>query len=46
MIIQLATDLLAEDKDEILHKILDLKYKTREVKTQKGEYIIAVGKAD
>ena len=46
MIIQLAKDLAAEDKEGIVHKIEDLKYKTREVTSQEGKYIIAVGKGD
>ncbi len=46
MIIQLEKNLSVTDKQAILSKIADLKYKTREVKTQLGEYIIGLGKAD
>ena len=46
MIIQLEKDLAAQDKKAILNKIADLKYKTREVNTQRGDYIIGLGKAE
>lgn len=46
MIIQLQNGLTAEQKSDLIDKINGLKYKTTEVNTQKGSYIIGIGKAD
>ena len=46
MIIQLEKTVESSTKKEVLDKITALKYKTTEVKTQKGEYIVGIGKAD
>lgn len=46
MIIQLEKDLRDKQKQEIITKVNGLKYKTTEVNTQKGSYIIGIGKAD
>ena len=46
MIIQLEKTVESSTKKEVLDKITALKYKTAEVKTQKGEYIVGIGKAD
>ena len=45
MIIQLEPTVTTETKDEVLQKIQSLKYKTTEVKTQRGEYLVGIGKA-
>lgn len=44
MIIQLQTGLPEEKKQRIIEKVNTLKYKTTEVNTQKGDYIIGIGK--
>lgn len=44
MIIQLESTITNEQKDGLKAKIAALKYKTNDVKTQKGEYIIGIGK--
>ena len=46
MIIQLEKGLSVGNKQSIIDKVEALKYKTTEVKTQKGEYIIGIGKKD
>jgi len=46
MIIQLEKDITDKQKDEIVKKVGALKYKTTEVKTQLGDYLIGIGKAD
>lgn len=46
MIIQLQQNLSEGQKGQIIDKINALKYKTTEVTTQQGAYIIGVGKAD
>jgi 3-deoxy-7-phosphoheptulonate synthase len=46
MIIQLQPSVNASDKDAIINKIKSLDYKTNEVKTQKGLYIVALGKKE
>ncbi|MBL3658681.1 3-deoxy-7-phosphoheptulonate synthase [Fulvivirga sediminis] len=46
MIIQLEKDLSSDKKKGIIEKVNSLKYKTTEVKTQKGDYIIGIGKSD
>lgn len=45
MIIQLENTVTDAVKKEVLERISSLKYKTTEVKTQKGDYIIGIGKA-
>lgn len=44
MIIQFESTASAEQKAQIKTQITALKYKTNEVKTQKGEYLIGIGK--
>lgn len=44
MIIQLETTITAEQREGLKNQITALKYKTNDVKTQKGEYIIGIGK--
>lgn len=46
MIIQLDKQIKEANKDHIIDRINQLKYKTTEVKTQKGNYIIGIGKKD
>lgn len=46
MIIQLQTGLPQEKKQKIIEKVNALKYKTTEVNTQKGDYIIGIGKSE
>lgn len=46
MIVQLEKGLDNKYKQEIINKINSLKYKTTEVNTQKGDYIIGIGKSD
>jgi 3-deoxy-7-phosphoheptulonate synthase len=46
MIIQLQSAIASEDKDAILERIKSLGYKTNEVKTQKGFYLVALGKKE
>jgi 3-deoxy-7-phosphoheptulonate synthase len=46
MIIQLEKDILSKDKDAIVSKAKELKYKTTEVKTQKGLYLVGIGKSE
>ncbi|ELR70871.1 2-keto-3-deoxy-D-arabino-heptulosonate-7-phosphate synthase I beta [Fulvivirga imtechensis AK7] len=46
MIVQLKKGLDDQYKQEIIDKINDLKYKTTEVNTQKGDYIIGIGRTD
>ncbi|UII30333.1 bifunctional 3-deoxy-7-phosphoheptulonate synthase/chorismate mutase [Fulvivirga ulvae] len=46
MIIQLQTGLPQDKKQKIIAKVNDLKYKTTEVNTQKGDYIIGIGKSE
>jgi len=46
MIIQLEKDITTNQKDDIVRKISDLKYKTTEVKTQKGDYLVGIGKKE
>lgn len=46
MIIQLQTGLPEEKRQQIIEKVNTLKYKTTEVNTQKGSYIIGIGKQD
>lgn len=44
MIIQLEPTITAAQREDLKSQINSLKYKTNEVKTQKGEYIIGIGK--
>lgn len=44
MIIQLSPDITSNQKEEIVSQVSSLKYKTNEVKTQKGTYLIGIGK--
>lgn len=46
MIIQLQTGLPQDKKQKIIEKVNALKYKTTEVNTQKGDYIIGIGKSE
>lgn len=46
MIIQLEPKIDAQRKEDIIAKVNELKYKTTEVVTQKGNYIIGIGKKD
>jgi 3-deoxy-7-phosphoheptulonate synthase len=46
MIIQLDSTISSIDKDAILSKIKSLDYKTNEVKTQRGSYVVAIGKKE
>jgi 3-deoxy-7-phosphoheptulonate synthase len=46
MIIQLIPSIAATDKDAIVARIKSLDYKTTEVKTQKGNYLVAIGKKE
>lgn len=44
MIIQLENTISTQQKEDLLGEINNLKYKTTEVSTQKGSYIIGIGK--
>ncbi|HZI26409.1 MAG TPA: bifunctional 3-deoxy-7-phosphoheptulonate synthase/chorismate mutase, partial [Chryseolinea sp.] len=46
MIVQLKPSVSAAEKDAILQKIKSLEYKTTEVKTQKGDYLVGIGKKE
>lgn len=46
MIIQLQTDITDSDKEAIVGKIKSLEYKTTEVKTQAGNYLVGIGKKE
>jgi 3-deoxy-7-phosphoheptulonate synthase len=46
MIIQLTPSISTTDKDAIVTKVKTLEYKTTEVKTQKGLYLVGIGKKD
>ncbi len=46
MIIQLEKQIDSKLRKSIIDKVKELKYKTTEVSTQKGEYIIGIGKKD
>jgi 3-deoxy-7-phosphoheptulonate synthase len=46
MIIQLQPSLASSDKEAIISKVKSFDYKTTEVKTQKGNYIVGIGKKD
>lgn len=44
MIIQLEEKLKAKTKENILYRVNSIGYKTTEVKTQKGDYLVCIGK--
>ena len=44
MIIQLKTNIQAKQKEQILTAVEAIKYKSTEVKTQKGNYLVCIGK--
>lgn len=44
MIIQLESDITTSQRDALKDQVSALKYNTNEVKTQKGEYIVGIGK--
>jgi 3-deoxy-7-phosphoheptulonate synthase len=46
MIIQLQPGIGSQDKDSIIEKVKSLEYKTTMVKTQKGSYLVCIGKKD
>lgn len=46
MIIQLSPTIAPPDREAIITKVKSLEYKTTEVKTQKGSYLVAIGKKD
>jgi 3-deoxy-7-phosphoheptulonate synthase len=46
MIIQLEKQVDENQKKDIINKINELKYKTTEVKTQKGDYLVGIGKKE
>jgi 3-deoxy-7-phosphoheptulonate synthase len=46
MIIQLQSGIGPSEKEAIILKIKSLEYKTTEVKTQQGMYLVAIGKKE
>jgi len=46
MIVQLKPSISPAEKEAILQKIRSLEYKTTEVKTQKGDYLVGIGKKE
>lgn len=46
MIIQLEKNVRSDLKNDIVQKVKELNYKTTEVQTQKGNYLIGIGKKD
>lgn len=46
MIIQLRSNITSSDKDSIVKQTSLLGYKTREVKTQQGSYLVCIGKKE
>ncbi|SKC86693.1 bifunctional 3-deoxy-7-phosphoheptulonate synthase/chorismate mutase [Ohtaekwangia koreensis] len=46
MIIQLNPTISTPDKESIITRVKSLEYKTTEVKTQRGSYLVAIGKKD
>lgn len=46
MIIQFEKEIDASQKETIIDRVTGLKYKPTEVKTQKGDYLIGIGKKD
>ncbi len=45
MIIQFNNTITASTKQNVINRVNELKYKTTEVKTQKGDYLVGIGKA-
>ncbi|HYC87041.1 MAG TPA: 3-deoxy-7-phosphoheptulonate synthase, partial [Chryseosolibacter sp.] len=46
MIIQLSPTISSTEKQEIIARVKLLDYKTTEVRTQKGDYLVAIGKKE
>jgi 3-deoxy-7-phosphoheptulonate synthase len=46
MIIQLKKNISTSEKEAILNKVKSLGYKTTEVKTQQGDYLVCIGKKE
>jgi 3-deoxy-7-phosphoheptulonate synthase len=46
MIIQLKKGITPDQKDRIINKLKSIKYKANEVNTQKGSYMIGIGKSE
>lgn len=46
MLIQLKDNITSAEKSQIIDKIAGLKYKATEVNTQKGNYLVGIGKKD
>ena len=46
MIIQLQPDISSKQKETLIDKVNGIGYKTTEVKTQLGDYLIGIGKKD
>ncbi len=46
MIIQLEKEIAEKDKQKIIKKVQDLKYKITDVRTQKGDYLVGIGKKE
>ncbi|WP_276372371.1 bifunctional 3-deoxy-7-phosphoheptulonate synthase/chorismate mutase [Chryseolinea sp. H1M3-3] len=46
MIIQLKKNIATSEKEAILNKVKSLGYKTTEVKTQQGDYLVCIGKKE
>src|SRR5688572_3218857 len=46
MIVQLKPSISTSEKEAILQKIKSLEYKTTEVTTQKGDYLVGIGKKE
>ncbi|MEM7106929.1 MAG: 3-deoxy-7-phosphoheptulonate synthase [Bacteroidota bacterium] len=46
MIIQLEKEITEKAKENIVRKVGDLKYKITDVKTQKGDYLVGIGKKE
>jgi len=46
MIIQLKKDITTDQRDQIVNKLKTIHYKANEVNTQKGRYLIGIGKSD
>ena len=44
MIIQLQPDISSKQKETLIEKVNGIGYKTTEVKTQLGDYLIGIGK--
>ena len=46
MIIQLKSNITPDQKDQIINKLYSISYKANEVTTQKGSYLIGIGKTE